>query len=222
MEEKKSWDKVWDNVFLSQEWGKYPSENLIQFVARNFYKKKREQIKILEVGCGTGANIWYIARERFSAYGIDGSKVALEIGRERLQKEGLHADLTVGDIVKLPYKNDQFDAVIDNECIYANNANNSKKILAEIYRVLKPAGLLYSRTFSDKMYVGKQNKKHGEYEYSEISDGPLAGKGFTRLSSEKTIKRLYSKFIDLNIDFLNCSVYNRAFTTNEWIIIGKK
>ena len=59
-----SWDATWEEVFRQQEWGKYPGEDLIRFVARNFYNvEKRSDIKILEVGCGPGANLWFIARE---------------------------------------------------------------------------------------------------------------------------------------------------------------
>ena len=62
------WNKVWEKVFRENEWGKYPSESLIRFVARNFYKADdRFAVKILEVGCGTGANLWYMLREGFSA-----------------------------------------------------------------------------------------------------------------------------------------------------------
>lgn len=38
--EIKSWDPIWEKVFKDNEWGKYPGENLIQFVARNFYKRE--------------------------------------------------------------------------------------------------------------------------------------------------------------------------------------
>ena len=44
---------IWDSIFSSKEWGRYPSEDLIRFIARNFYKaEKRSSIKILELGCG--------------------------------------------------------------------------------------------------------------------------------------------------------------------------
>ncbi|WP_072230216.1 hypothetical protein [Campylobacter coli] len=28
----------WENIFSNKEWGKYPSENLIRFIARNLFK----------------------------------------------------------------------------------------------------------------------------------------------------------------------------------------
>jgi 2-polyprenyl-3-methyl-5-hydroxy-6-metoxy-1,4-benzoquinol methylase len=75
-----AWNSGWDDIFRKHEWGKYPSENLVRYVGRNFYTvKDRSAITILEVGCGTGANLWYLAREGFSVYGIDGSNVAIEL-----------------------------------------------------------------------------------------------------------------------------------------------
>ncbi len=82
------WDRTWEDIFRSQAWGKYPSEDVIRFVARNFYTvPERDAIRILEVGCGPGANVWYIAKEGFSAYGIDGSTTAITICRQRMAAE---------------------------------------------------------------------------------------------------------------------------------------
>lgn len=86
-----AWDPIWEEVFHSQEWGKYPGESLIRFIARNFYKRNRKEVRILEIGCGTGANIWYLCREGFSAYGIDGSKKAVSLANNRIKTEGLTA-----------------------------------------------------------------------------------------------------------------------------------
>ena len=83
-----SWNPIWENVFVNNEWGKYPSESLIQFIAHNFYKKNRSEVKLLEVGCGTGANVWYITREGFDGNGIDGSETAIKRGIARFVVEG--------------------------------------------------------------------------------------------------------------------------------------
>ena len=34
-----AWDSVWDGVFRENEWGKYPDENLIRFVAGKYYAR---------------------------------------------------------------------------------------------------------------------------------------------------------------------------------------
>ncbi len=79
-----SWDPIWEKVFSEQPWGKYPGESLIRFIAKNFYKLNRGEVKILEVGFGTGANIWYLSREKFDTYGIEGSETGVKLAYERL------------------------------------------------------------------------------------------------------------------------------------------
>lgn len=48
----KSFCETWEKIHKEQEWGKYPSESVIRFIARNYYKTKRENVKILDFGCG--------------------------------------------------------------------------------------------------------------------------------------------------------------------------
>jgi len=218
-----AWNKIWEKVFNEQEWGKYPSEHLIRFIAKNLYQMDRKNIKILEVGCGTGANIWYMAREGFDVFGIDGSTTAIQKAQNRLRNEKLDAHLKVGDIINLPYNNNYFNAVIDNECIYCNNINDSKIILKEIKRVLKANGLFFSRTFTNKMYIGTSNIKIANLEYTNISDGPLSGKGFVRLLDEEGIQNLYGKYFNIkSVDILDYTLNNKSIRISEWIIICQK
>ena len=141
------WDRSWDKVFEKNAWGKYPSEELIRFVARNFYSAlNRRDIKILEVGSGTGANLWYLANEGFDATGIDGSEVGVRKTIAKLKEESLEAEVRVGDVINLPFKDNTFDCVIDNECIYANSYEDSEKIIDGIWKVLKPKGKFFSKT----------------------------------------------------------------------------
>lgn len=216
----KSWDPIWDNVFENQNWGKYPSESLIRFVARNYYSKNRGTIKILEIGCGPGANIWYLSREGFAAYGIDGSEIAIQQAQERMNTEGLKADLMTGDILELPYANETFDAVIDVECLYANSLHNASKILEEVSRVLKNNGQLYSRTFSTNMYIGQSTDQK---EFAEVVDGPMANKGFTRLMNPEDIRNLYSPLFKIkSIDLEEATQNNGETITSEHVIICQK
>ena len=81
------WDNSWESLFKKRDWGEYPNEELIKFIAKHYYKvSNRYKIKILELGCGPGANIWYLAREKFNVHGIDGSKTAINKCIKRLNK----------------------------------------------------------------------------------------------------------------------------------------
>lgn len=145
-----SWDKNWEKVFRSKEWGKYPPEELVRFVARNYYSAPdRSKVKILDLGCGTGAATWYMAREGFSVVGIDGSKTAIKIAQKRFKAEKLKAELKIGDIIKLDWPNNYFDAVTDIASIQHNSSQNIKKIISEVYRVLKPGGKFFGTMIAE-------------------------------------------------------------------------
>jgi SAM-dependent methyltransferase len=217
------WDPVWEKVFTENEWGKYPDESFIRFVARHYYRMQRSDVRVLEVGCGPGANIWYLSREGFDTYGIEGSQTAVEHARARLKAEGVKADLRVGDIMKLPYEDNFFDAVADNACITHNSRKDTETILSEIKRVLKPGGRFYSRTFSDSVYLGKSRVEKAPGEYQEVSDGPFAGRGFVRVASQNEVKALYGKYFQIvSLDYRDYSVNHQTMKISEWILYAQK
>jgi SAM-dependent methyltransferase len=220
------WDKGWDKIFLNYEWGKYPSEELIRFIARKFYATpNRSDIRILEVGCGVGANLWYLAREGFNAFGLDGSQIAVNNAFTYLKNDGLMADIKQGDAMNLPYPDSFFDAVIDIECIYANSLHDTKIILSEIHRVLKPSGNIFSKTFATGMSgentaISLLNELHT---YIEMPDGPLRDDyGIIRLTSENEIPEIYHLFNDLQYDLITRTDKNRSNKISEWAIQGIK
>jgi len=220
------WDNGWDNLFNRVEWGKYPGEELIRFIARKFYSvPDRQSVRLLEVGCGTGANIWFLAREGFRVDGLDGSQVALNLAASRLAKEGLNADLSIGDATCLPYEDNVFDAVIDVECIYANSLADSRKIIDECHRVLKPGGWFYSKTFATGM-TGEETSEplQGEsHTYLRMPDAPLhSDYGIIRLTSREEITMLYGPLEDLEVDYIERSQNNQKTKIKEWIISGRK
>jgi len=131
----------------------YPNESMIQFVASNWFSlefEQRKSIRILEVGCGSGANLWMLAKEGFSVFGLDSSEAGLEIARAHLHgKWGVQANLECGSVTTLPYEAGFFDAVIDVVTLQHLNLNDSASALADICRVLKPGGLFFSYRISD-------------------------------------------------------------------------
>lgn len=219
-----AWDQTWEQVFNSQEWGKYPSEDLIRFIARNFYgSPNRKEIKILEVGCGTGANLWYVAREGFSVYGVDGSKTAIKRAETRLKNEVIDwsGELFVGDIISLPFENSSFDAVIDNEAIYANSYENSTVIYNEIYRVLKENGKVYSKTFATGSWGDKTGENIGRNTWIP-SEGPLKDKGVARFSTKEDIKELLANFEIVELEKIERTYNDLNERVIEWLISGVK
>lgn len=90
---------------------------------------------VLEVGCGIGLNLQHIKSElsetRLS--GIDINKYLIMEAVKKLKD----AQLVVGDIQDLPFKDNSFDLVIsDATLIYINN-KDIKNIIKEMKRVAK-------------------------------------------------------------------------------------
>lgn len=219
-----SFDPIWEQVFKTQAWGKYPGEDLIRFVARNFYGvQNRKDVKILEVGCGPGANLWYIAREGFAVYGVDGSATAIAQAKNRLDSEcpGWKGELKVGDITHLEFEDGFFDAVIDNEAICCNSFKNSVRIYDELARVCKPCGKLFSRTFAKGCWGDGTGKQVG-YNAWIVSEGPLLNKGFNRFTELSEIRDLIKGFEIKEIELLTRTMEDRNHEVMEWLIVGEK
>lgn len=142
----KSFDEEWEKIHASKEWGQYPTEVVIRFIARNYYDKLRKNIKILDFGCGADAHTWYLAREGFDTYAFDGSISAVKRLNDRLKREDLHADVRVRDALELNY-NIKFNAIIDNVTIYANTLENIEKMYKKCYEMLDFGGKIFSVAF---------------------------------------------------------------------------
>jgi ubiquinone/menaquinone biosynthesis C-methylase UbiE len=219
-----AWDNVWEKVFTTQNWGKYPAEDFIRFIARNFYHlDDRKAIKILEVGCGPGANVWFMAREGFSVYGIDGSKQAIDLARKRLDVEcpGWPGELIVGDICKLPFDDCFFDAVVDNFAISCNSFNDSQLIYQEMSRVCKHNGKLFSMTFATGCWGDKTGQSVGHNSWL-VGEGPMLGKGYTRFTDLDEIPALVKGFNITGVEKLIRTLENREHEIQDWIIVGEK
>ena len=101
--------------------------------------------KVLEVGCGCGTDLLQFARAGAEVYGIDLSQHSVELTKKRLQLYGLQAEVTQGDGEGLPFPADHFDLVYSWGVIH--HAQHPSKVVAEIYRVLKPEGCIKATVY---------------------------------------------------------------------------
>jgi len=189
----KAFDEIWEQIHKEQEWGKYPQEEVIRFVARNYYHKDRPSVRILDAGCGAGAVSWFLAREGFDTNGFDGSVTAVQKALNRLRAEGYTADLKVGDAAAIPFESGLFDGIIDSAMIYANTIDSIKVILNECHRVLKPGGKLFSTgLFKIGMTGYGTGEKLEENTYRELTEGPCAHRGTVHFFDQAQILEFWS------------------------------
>jgi SAM-dependent methyltransferase len=224
-----TWDPVWERVFTSQAWGKYPGEDLIRFVARHFYgAAERAAVRVLEVGSGTGANLWFLAREGFAAFGIEGSPTAVRLARQRLDAEcaGWDApprggEIRTGDMTRLPWPDGHFDAVIDSEAVYCNDDAESGAIYREMHRVTRPGGRLFVRTFATGTWGDGSGARLGPRRW--IADvGPLAGKGPSRFTTLEELPALLGPWRIVEVNLATRTLDAQREIVREWIVEGAK
>lgn len=221
-----TWDNIWEEIFKKQPWGKYPSEPLIRLIAKNFYQvPNRSDIKILEVGSGPGANLWYCAREGFTVFGIEGSETALKLAKARLDNEvkNWKGSLKIGDICQMDFQDNFFDCVIDIECLYCLKKKDLNLAIKEIYRVLKPGGIFISRAFG-KSTIGFETGEKIEENTFICDVGPLKGKGISRFIDLDDIERFYPEkyFVTKSVESTSYTLNNRKHTVQEWMIEKSK
>jgi len=219
--------QIWDEIFQNNEWGKYPPVAVIKFIAKNFYKtKNRKDIKILEIGSGTGANLWFCAREGFSVYGMDGSQAAVDRMLDRFKNENLSDNIlgvSVGDYYdKLDNIEDEsLDAILDVESLYCNPFDKSREIVKKSFDKLKMGGVMFSLTFADGTYG--LDGENIDYHAVLPKKGPMAKKGFTRYTTRNDIEKLYklddNKIINIEKQVL---YINNNESIQEWIIELRK
>lgn len=119
------------------------------------FRKDRPQV-ILDVATGT-ADMAIRATKMLApqkVVGIDISEKMLEIGREKVQKEGLSStiELHSGDGETIQFADNTFDAVM--VAFGIRNFQNLEKGLSEILRVMKPGAQLVILEFSKPRIPG--------------------------------------------------------------------
>ncbi len=228
---QKSFDKGWEeNIYLKgRHLNLYPYDLVVSITARKFFnvpQEERRKIKVLDLGCGAGNNAKFLAENGFSVYGIDGSKMAVKICKERFLRWNLKGNFVEGDFLKLSYKNNFFDLVIDRESLYANKFNGIKNAIDEVYKKLKKKGLFISFIYSSYHPEREFGQEIESNTYCNFRKGSFHKTGKAHFVDIKEIHELFYKFKIENIMRHSLiEAYNkpkRFMEFDEYIIIAKK
>ena len=104
---------------------------------------------ILDAGCGSGKDSIHLATLGFTVSGIDISNEAIQRAIEKGKSIENTPTFEVGDVEKLPYPNQTFDAVYSGYVLHHSEIVRSFR---EISRVLKPGGIFYLVMFEEISY----------------------------------------------------------------------
>jgi ubiquinone/menaquinone biosynthesis C-methylase UbiE len=116
----------------------YGRKKLFEKMDATLDEQLKGQGKVLEVACGTG---YYLNRLRSMGYDVTGLEPAQGM-RERAMGKNPGVTVHDGIATELPFADDTFDAVVSIELLRYLEAADIKQAYTEMFRVLKPGGLL--------------------------------------------------------------------------------
>ena len=95
----------------------------------------------LDLGCGTGTNLLYLAQQGWQVVGVDFSRLAVQTARKRLRNAGIKADVRVDDVTRLTAVQDEYNYILDIGCYHQLSQDGRKAYQVNLNRLLAPGGV---------------------------------------------------------------------------------
>ena len=96
--------------------------------------------KVLDVGCGAGTNVLWLASQGFQSYGVDIAPGAVTATKRRADRAGLRVIVKEGEATALPFGDAEFAAVLDSGCFHTLPLKLRTPYVRELSRVVQPGG----------------------------------------------------------------------------------
>ncbi len=136
------WEAQWrDN---GERFNVWPNEELVRWAST-----LERGSRVLEVGCGSGANLWALESAGMDAWGVDVAEEALR----RSEDASWASQVKLTSACELTFPDESFDAVCDVQCFQHLAQDELPLAYKEAARVLKPGG----RFFEVFLTAGQEN-----------------------------------------------------------------
>lgn len=142
-----NWEASFRAQIAASAYNTAPVEAVIRTVS--YYLRARHavadygKLRFLDLGCGAGPTMAWLAEKGIRVSGIDIAPTALELARANLGRRGLAGQLDrleLGSVANLPFPDASFDGAVE-ACVFQHlDKANRTSAFAEVKRVLKPGG----------------------------------------------------------------------------------
>ena len=230
--QKPGWSPEWELNRFSQgkRAAKYVWSDVVTLTYRYLLGPRaevpRSEIRILELGCGAGANLLFFAKEGLDVTGIDASPSAINLAREGLEQVGHSVNLAVGDFANgLPFADASFDLVLDRATLTCNVLKVIEGTVAEVRRVLSPGGIsaivdFYS-TAHPNATLGVEVEPNTR---TDIREGMFQDIGNVHFTTSEELHDLLSRFTILHMEHkvYNCIMPGADEGTAQFNVVARK
>jgi SAM-dependent methyltransferase len=201
--------KIWDEIFRKQ--GIVFTEPHAAMPGLVRLLKSMRARTVLDFGSGSGRHVIYLAKAGLSVFGLDNSLRGLQFTKEWLKREGLSANLLLGDMTeKLPYSDNFFDAIIAVQVIHHTRIAVIRFLIGEMWRIIKRGGVLF-------VTVPMSKNPKLTYEQIELDTyTPLNGREQGLPHHYFTPKKLYAEFNHFQIIGIHVDA------TRHYCLFGRK
>jgi len=147
------WEKEYEGDLPHWATDLNPSQFAQDFVEQ---MQKSNCHKVLEIGCGNGRDSIFFAEAGFNVNAVDITPKAIEIAKGNAQNAKVNIDFRVANSEKLPFSNNDFDAVYTLSVLHSTDLQKSIK---ELSRVLKSGGLSFIYIYADAKNISGKDEQ---------------------------------------------------------------
>lgn len=186
-------DIGWDSTYRENRHLSYwPWSDLVSLVMR-YAKPANNKVKVLELGCGAGANIPFFDSLGVDYYSVESSKTIVTSLHKRFPK--LKDKIVVGDFTEtLPIGT--FDLIVDRAAVVYNRTEAIKLCLDKCYEKLNPNGKYVGIDwYSTECSAFHQSKEEDTWTRTDFPPGPFEGSGKRiHFSDKEHLIEMFSRF----------------------------
>lgn len=189
----RTYDKsIKDEIDSLKFYRKY--DELLDTVFIQAVEGKDNNIKVLEIGVGTGNLAGRFLDRDYNIIGIDQSREMLNVAKEKYPK----IKLRLGDFLNIPYENNEFDVIVSTYAFHHLNDEEKGISIKEMLRVLKNNGKIVIGDLMFESEIEKQNviKTFTKDQIEEIEDEYYSNIDFLKVEFKKYNKELKVTKID--------------------------
>jgi ubiquinone/menaquinone biosynthesis C-methylase UbiE len=169
--------KVWDSI--AKSWNE--CRTMVSPSVQNFLREQRG--RILDLGCGSGRNFIEIDGQKM--YGVDFSGEMIRYAEKKVKEKKMKIELSVQEADRLGFEDAFFDCVICCAVLHCiKGKNKRKKVIDEIYRVVRPGGKVFFSVWGKKSPRLKNMKKEDYVSWTKGLDEKVLRYNYTYDSEE--------------------------------------
>ena len=149
--------KGWDWKIVKEDFKSvWKNPSMESFYLLNRWKSQ-EKKDFLDLGCGLGRHSILLGKNGFNVSCFDISDEAIKRTKEWAENENLSFNYKQGDMLELPYNDNSFDCILCMNVISHTDTLGIKKVISELYRVLRNNGECYLTLGSKDTWGYKEN-----------------------------------------------------------------